>query len=255
MIKLLTQYKASGLTDPLSLTLIPATERNMKASKVILYATSALLVLIWISAFIISYVSLVAVAAVGGLTYPWVWLWPLLLDAFMCIGSLDVIRRELNDEPTTIAWVVVIGVTLVSTGFNITLADPSVLSWAIHALAPVVCFLAFEIEMGVLRSYFRQHDNDSKMSKAGKNVIPVVKGNVKPVVNVARENIGNNVKVFKPEMPDVKETKRDIQNRIQHYYTQHPGAGYAEAGKALGISRQVVRTNVLKMSQPAAVEV
>jgi len=78
---------------------------------------------------------------------------------------------------------------------------------------------------------------------------------VRPVVGVAKENVRNNVGVGKPEMSDIKETKRDIQNRIQNYYTQHPYAGYAEAGKALGISRQVVRTNVLKMSQPAAGEV
>ena len=254
MIKPTSQHEGNGLRDPSLPTMITAAERNMKASKVILYATSALLVLIWMSAFIISYVSLVAVATVGGLTYPWVWLWPLLLDAFMCIGSLDVIRRELNGETTTIAWAVVIGVTLVSTGFNITLADPSVLSWATHALAPVVCFLAFEIEMGVLRSHFRQHDNGSKMSEPNKNVKPdvnVVVGDV----NVARENVRNNVKVCKPEMSGIKETKQDIQNRIQNYYTQHPDAGYAEAGKALGISRQVVRMNVLKMSQPAAGEV
>ncbi|MEI6842168.1 MAG: hypothetical protein WCK53_12945, partial [Methanomicrobiales archaeon] len=110
MIKPTTQHEWSWLTDLPAPTLIPAAERNMKASKVILYATSALLVLIWMSAFIISYVSLVAVATVGGLPYPWVWLWPLLLDAFMCIGSLDLIRRELNGETTTIAWAVVIGV-------------------------------------------------------------------------------------------------------------------------------------------------
>ena len=61
--------------------------------------------------------------------------------------------------------------------------------------------------------------------------------------------------VFKPEMSDVKETKQDIQNRIQNYITRHLDAGYAEAGKKLGISRQVVRTNVLKMSQPAVGEV
>jgi len=79
--------------------------------------------------------------------------------------------------------------------------------------------------------------------------------NVKPVVNVTRENVRNKARVRKPEMPDVKETKRDIQNRIQNYYTLHPDAGYAEAGKALGISRQVVRTNVLKMSQLAVGEV
>ena len=80
-------------------------------------------------------------------------------------------------------------------------------------------------------------------------------GVVKPDVMVAKENVRNNVNVCKPETPDVKETKQDIQNRIQHYYTQHPDAGYAEAGKVLGISRQVVRTNVLKMSQLAVGEV
>ncbi|MCX6699842.1 MAG: hypothetical protein NTV68_07940 [Methanomicrobiales archaeon] len=71
----------------------------------------------------------------------------------------------------------------------------------------------------------------------------------------ARENVRDNVRVCKPEMPDVKETKRDIKDRIQNYDTMHPDAGYAEAGKALGISRQVVRTDVLKMSQPAVGEV
>jgi len=122
LIKPTTQHEGIWLTDLPAPTMITAAELIMKASKVILYATSALLVLIWMSAFIISYVSLVAVATVGGLTYPGVWLWPLLLDAFMCSGSLDVIRRELNGETTTIAWAVVIGVTLVSTGFTVTLA-------------------------------------------------------------------------------------------------------------------------------------
>jgi len=69
------------------------------------------------------------------------------------------------------------------------------------------------------------------LSETNKNVKPDVAEDVKPVVNIAKENVRNNVKVCKPEMPDVKETKRDIQNRIQNYYTQHPDAGYAEAGR------------------------
>ncbi len=200
----------------------------MKASRTILYATSGFLVVIWLSSFTFSYVSLVDVATAGGITYPWVWLWPLLLDAFMTIASLDVIRRELNNEPTTIAWVVVIGVTLVSTGFNITRADPSVLSWAAHALAPVVCFLSFEIEMGVLRSHFRHRDNVSEMSDIDK-----------PVVRNGNET----------EIPEIKpDNRRNVRNKIVTYYQEHPDAGYAEAAKELGVSRQVVRNYVMKLS-------
>jgi len=91
------------------------------------------------------------------------------------------------------------------------------------------------------------------MSETDKNFKPdvgIVAGDVKPIVYVAKENVRNNGKVCKPEMPDVKETKREVQNRIQNYCTQHPDTGYAEAGRELGFSRQVVRTNVLKMSQP-----
>lgn len=79
------------------------------------------------------------------------------------------------------------------------------LSWATHALAPVVCFLSFEIEMGVLRSHFRQRDNSSKLSEPDTNVKPGVRDVVNPVINVPRENVRNNI----------NETKQDIRDRTQ----------------------------------------
>jgi hypothetical protein len=191
----------------------------MKASQAILYSTSGFLVVIWLSSFTISYVSLVDVAIAGGLSYPWVWLWPLLLDAFMTIASLDVIRKEMNREPTLMAWAVVIGVTLISTAFNITRADHNPLSWAVHALAPIVCFLSFEIEMGVLRSHFRHRENRPEILDTGKT------------------------------QNDKKENIREI---ISDYYKENPDAGYAEAGKVLGISRQVVRSHVLALNRESA---
>jgi hypothetical protein len=127
----------------------------------------------------ISYTTLVAVAVSGGLGYPWAWAWPLCLDSFMTIASLDVIRREMNGEPTLPAWIVVITVTLVSTGFNITRADPSIISWGVHALAPLVCFLSFEIEMGVLRSYFRSQENDIPDNVVKAPIVNVVTPDVK----------------------------------------------------------------------------
>ena len=220
----------------------------MKASRVILYATSGSLVVIWLASFAISYVSLVDVATAGGIAYPWVWLWPLLLDAFMTIASLDVIRREMNNEPTMIAWAVVIGVTLVSTGFNITRADASVLSWAAHALAPLVCFLSFEIEMGVLRSHFRHQDSVPETAETSA-VTEIVSAPVDGV-SADRSEIAGGMNVKGTEATEIKpEVQRTVRNKIITYYQEHPDAGYAEAGKELGVSRQVVRNHVMKLSR------
>ena len=70
----------------------------MNASRLILYATSGSLVVIWLASFAISYVSLVDVAAAGGIVYPWVWLLPLLLDAFMTIASFFQVLPGLPPE-------------------------------------------------------------------------------------------------------------------------------------------------------------
>jgi len=192
----------------------------MKASKAILYSTSAFLIVIWTSSFMISYTTLVSVATSGGLGYPWAYLWPLCLDSFMTIASLDVIRRELNNETTIPAWFVVVSITIVSTVFNVTQAQTTALSWAVHALSPIVCCISFEIFMGVLRSHFRKQDN----------------------APVEIPTTGSNPKVTKTD-------KRNVCDVIAEYYRIHPDSGYAEAGKALGISRQVVRSNVMKMSK------
>ena len=219
----------------------------MNASRLILYATSGSLVVIWLASFAISYVSLVDVAAAGGVVYPWVWLWPLLLDAFMTIASLDVIRREMNNEPTLIAWVVVIGVTLVSTGFNITRADPGLLSWAAHALAPVVCFLSYEIEMGVLRSHFRHLDNLPNTDETS-DVTEIVKRSLN-VVSTDKPEMSAVMKVNETGLAEIKpDTLRTRRNKIATYFQEHPDAGYAEAAKELGVSRQVVRNHVMKLS-------
>jgi hypothetical protein len=212
----------------------------MKATKAILYATSGFLVLIWLTSFTISYVSLVDVALTGGIVQPYAILWPLCLDAFMSIASLDVIRRELNGEPTLRSWFVVVAVTLVSTAFNITRADPSALSWSVHALAPIVCFASFEIEMGVLRSHFRQSEKAENKSD----------NNLK-LVSVA-ENVTENMRST-PEVPEnIDETpemkSESVRKTVEDYYKKHPAVGYAEAGKELGLSRQIVRAYALKIS-------
>jgi len=208
----------------------------MKASKAILYATSGFLVLIWSSAFLISYTTLVNVAVSGGLGYPWAYIWPLCLDCFMTIASLDVIRRELNGEPTLPAWIVVVAITIASTAFNVTQAQTTALSWTVHALAPVVCCVSFEIFMGVLRSHFRQRDDT-----------PTPKPTSKPVTTT---------KAVKATRSKRQETTPAMRTAIEDYYRMHPGTGYATASRDIGVSRHIVRGVVMRMTpQPATGEV
>jgi hypothetical protein len=70
------------------------------------------------------------------------------------------------------------------------------------------------------------------MSETDKSVI-------KPVVSIVNET----------EIPEIKpDTRRNVRNKIVTYYQEHPDAGYAEAAKELGVSRQVVRNYVMKLS-------
>jgi len=206
--------------------------RESKSSRAVLYAVSAFLVMIWSSAFLISYQTLVAVAVSGGLGYPWAYIWPLCLDCFMTIASLDVIRRELNGEPTLPAWFVVVAITIASTAFNVTQAQTTALSWTVHALAPVVCCVSFEIFMGVLRSHFHQHQDDT----------PTPKPTSKPVTTI------------KATRAKRRETTPEMKNAIINYYREHPDAGYNTAARDTGISRHIVRSTVLKMSTSPGVE-
>ena len=209
----------------------------MKASKAILYATSGFLVLILMSAFLISYQTLVAVAVSGGLGYPWAYIWPLCLDCFMTIASLDVIRRELNGEPTLPAWFVVVVITIASTAFNVTQAQTTALSWTVHALAPVVCCVSFEIFMGVLRSHFHQRNMPITFNGPG---TPAPKPTTKPTST-------------KPGKRSRQEITPETRDAIAGYYRLHPGTSYAEASRDIGISRHTVRSVVMRMSTPQQV--
>lgn len=210
----------------------------MNEKRWILWSSLFILSIIWCCSFAISYVSLADVAYANGIDYPWAWMWPLLLDAFMSISSLDVIRRELNHEPTWSAWLIVIAVTILSTGFNITRAFPTPLSWCVHALPPVICFLSFEVVMGLLRSTI------GKVSPGCQPISGDVVTNAGDVVAGDRDVVTccqGDSEVVKSVVKD------DTRNIIWQFYQENPRVSYSEIAEKIGVSRQAVRASVMRM--------
>jgi DNA-binding transcriptional ArsR family regulator len=244
------------------------------------------MVIIWIAAFSISYVGLAEVAFENGMKYPWAWIHPFLLDAFMCITSLDVIRREMNHEPTYTAWILVVAVTATSTIFNITLADPTPMSYAVHALAPIVCFLSFEVVASIIRSdiirsdirhkYISKESDEHQIpneTETKNDLIPQIK-NMKiesehPVEETTpydlfqeteKEKTTNDdleeLKSTDPEnnKPQFKIVKKNVKtgstrNKIQKYLEANPDASYAEIARKFKIAQPTARKHYLKLAE------
>ena len=247
----------------------------MNPSRWILWSSITILSVIWCCSFAISYVSLAEVAYANGIAYPWAWMWPLLLDAFMSISSLDVIRREMNHESALPAWVVVVAVTILSTAFNVTRAYPTSLSLCVHALPPVICFASFEVVMGVLRSDLRRvslgcqvvsHDVVTASAEVVTGDRQVVEGD-RDVVIGCQDVVTASAEVVKvatgvvtgcqevttefrePSINECVETKGNARNLIWLLFQENPEASYSEVAKKIGVSRQAVRASVMRMKR------
>lgn len=118
--------------------------------------TAALVFLLAVGAFALSYVSLAAANGLGGWQS---YVWPLLLDAALVICSLAVLRANLQGERAVYPWSLVILFSLGTLVFNVLHAQAYKLPPAlVAAVAPVALFLSFELLVGMLRSEIRRHN-------------------------------------------------------------------------------------------------
>ena len=118
--------------------------------------TAALVTLLAVGAFALSYVSL---AAANGLDGWQAYVWPLLLDAALVICSLAVLRANLQGERAVYPWSLVIFFSVGTLVFNVLHAQAYKLPPAmVAAVAPVALFLSFELLVGMLRSEIRRHN-------------------------------------------------------------------------------------------------
>jgi archaellum component FlaC len=114
--------------------------------------SAALVAFLAVSAFVLSYAALQATAASHGIGDKLSHLFPLIVDGFILVASLTVLRRSLSGESTKYPWVLVAAFSALSVFFNVSHAPANNLARVIASVPPLALLLSFELLMSQVRS-------------------------------------------------------------------------------------------------------
>lgn len=121
-------------------------------NRAISWSAAALVFLVSVIAFILSYNALQDVAATNGVPGRLAYLWPLLIDFPLVVFSLAILRANLYKESARWPWVLVITFTVATITFNLIHAADSMIARSVAAVAPIALFLSFETLVGMIRN-------------------------------------------------------------------------------------------------------
>ena len=124
----------------------------MTMNKTIGLLTSVLVLALAVAAFVLSYDALRGLAADNGVKAKLAWIWPFVIDGFLIVASLSVLRNGLLGERALYQWALVVLFTAASIAFNIAHAPENLLARVVGATPPIALALAFELLMGQLKS-------------------------------------------------------------------------------------------------------
>lgn len=113
-------------------------------------STVALVVLLGIGAFVVSFTALQSLASDNGFDRN-SFILPLLLDGGIIVFSLSALRFELSGVDSRYPMGLVIVTTVASICFNVIHADPSLIARSLSAMPPLLLFLSFELLMKQVR--------------------------------------------------------------------------------------------------------
>jgi hypothetical protein len=125
-------------------------------NKLITLTTSALVAIIALISFIISYHALQGVASTNGLDGWLSYLWPLLIDLALIVFSLCVVTAHLHSESTFWQWCMVIGCTLATITYNYLHAPNTYTAQSVAIIPPVMLFCSFELLMMQLKNSIKR---------------------------------------------------------------------------------------------------
>ncbi len=135
--------------------------KKIDTVKLISGIAAALVFVLALLAFVLSYSSLQHLAAANQVGPRLSYLWPLLLDFAMIVFSLAILRANLRAERSLYPWVLTIAFSGLATVANVldvtTLGIPAwMIAASVKALAPVALVLAFELLMGMIRAEIKR---------------------------------------------------------------------------------------------------
>lgn len=108
-----------------------------------------------LAGFAMSYDALHALAAQQGVPAPLAWLWPLVVDGFIVVASLSVVRAVAEERRAFYPWALVLAFSAVSVAFNVVHATPTLVARLVSAIPPAALVLSFELLMRQLRAALR----------------------------------------------------------------------------------------------------
>jgi hypothetical protein len=130
-----------------------------RATRAVNRGTTSGVVALALAGFAMSYDALHSLAAQQGVAAPLAWLWPLVVDGFIVVASLSVVRAVADGRAAIYPWGLVLAFSAISVAFNIVHAAPTPVARLVAAIPPAALVLSFELLMRQLRAALRQADN------------------------------------------------------------------------------------------------
>lgn len=189
----------------------------MSPTRFILVLFGSIVCLIISTAFVLSYANLVETAIEAGISPLLAPAWPLLLDSFLLVASLFILRANLLNEDSRIGWLVLLVFTGVSTAFNVYHSPEDFAARAAHAVPPIALCVSLELLMMILKSDLTRETKVEEVS-------------IEPSPNTIEH-------VEEPEEVE----------KVRRYFELNPGTSVNKARQDLKMSWK--RVNEIKQSQ------
>lgn len=117
-----------------------------------------------VAGFAMSYDALHSLALTQGVPPALAWMWPLVVDGFIVIASLSVVRAVADSRHAAYPWLLVLTFSAISVTFNIVHAAPTAVARFVAAIPPTALVLSFELLMRQLRHQLKTNPATSRDS-------------------------------------------------------------------------------------------
>ncbi|MFE6188062.1 DUF2637 domain-containing protein [Streptomyces sp. NPDC056465] len=130
--------------------------------------------------FRLSYDSLHAIAVANEVDPGHAWMFPVLVDGGIVLGSIGVVRSIAADRTTTWPWIVTAAFTLISWSFNVANAPSTLGGWAVATVPPLAQMVALELGMQELRALLlpASTNTSATRSAASSSFVPSASGSM-----------------------------------------------------------------------------
>jgi hypothetical protein len=170
---------------------------SQKADTAIRRAATVVLLVVGISSAILSYAGLRHLAIMAGIADSLSFLFPIVVDGMILLGSLSVLRAALARMPTWFGWMLTILGTATSIAGNIlSVENANLVSQIIHSVPPVFLCLSLETFIQLLRHRIKNTH---------------VSGDKSPVVNKDETSAADHELPFAPAPRSIVHKETSIQ--------------------------------------------